>query len=439
MIEAQSRPLVSADGGIVSRRIFTDEAIYELERDRIFRQCWTFLGHDSMIPKAGDFISNYIGEDPVILWRGSSGQPRVFLNTCIHRGNKLCLFDSGHAPALTCSYHGWTFNNEGQLTGVPFEKAAYPEGIERGSRGLVTAKVATYGGLIFASWDPSVPSLDDYLGEMRWWLDKFLCFDDFGGMTYLPSAQKYRMPGNWKLTADNFIGDFYHVPIAHASFMRLFGAGDNRYEPNPMGSFSFLCEPAHGIGAVGTHDGQFQQDMHIAQYMGPDAQEWVKARDAKRKERLADAAKADGFIAGATFPNMTFQGVGAFEGELIAVAHPRGPLAHEVWQWLLFERDAPASVRRYAAAWTARRQSANGLVGEEDGENFERIAETARAPMTPELTFDYTMRGYTADRETWNVHGLPGEPSRAHFSETNQRGFYRYWAKQMGLEGQAAA
>jgi phenylpropionate dioxygenase-like ring-hydroxylating dioxygenase large terminal subunit len=456
------RLLVDSEAGIVSRKIFADPDIYAQEQERIFRRCWLFVGHDSMLPRPGDFISNYMGEDPVIVWRGGSGRPQVFLNTCPHRGNKLCLFDSGQAPALTCSYHGWTFNNEGALTGVPFDNQSYEGRLDRGANGLLTAKTASYGGLIFASWDPDVPSLDDYLGELRWWLDVFLCHDDFGGMVYIPSAQKYRMPGNWKLTADNFIGDFYHVPISHASFLRIFARADETGEelaggqarsgrranaPSEGGSFNFFLQPAHGVGAVSTDERQMQQDLRIAQFLGPDAAAWVKERHAKLVARARSAAKPEGFIAGTTFPNMTFQGMGAFEGELLALAQPRGPHMTEIWQWLLFERDAPASVRRYAAAWTSRRQAAAGMVGIDDGENFERIAENTRAPMTERLTFNYALGKDRDDRrldfdgasrDGWNVAGILGEPSRAHFSEVNQRAFYRFWARRMGLEGTPA-
>ncbi|MBV8087719.1 MAG: Rieske 2Fe-2S domain-containing protein [Chloroflexi bacterium] len=439
------RLLVDAERGIVSRRIFVDPAIYEQEQRRVFRRSWLFVGHDSLLPKPSDFMSNYMGEDPVIVWRGGDGQPRVFLNTCPHRGNKLCLYDRGHAAALTCSYHGWTFDNEGRLTGVPFDSQSYEGKLDRASNGLFEPRVATYGGLIFASWEPE-GSLDDYLGEMRWWLDLFVCHQDFGGMAVIPSAQKYRMPGNWKLTADNFIGDFYHVPMSHSSFVRQVTSATRARPPDGHGVFNFLLQPAHGVGSVPTDDRQLQTDLRVAERIGPEASDWVRERDAKLRARAKSAAVPSGFSAGALYPNMTFQGNGAFEGELVALAHPRGPYEHEVWQWLLFERDAPEAVRRYAAAWTARRQSAGGLVGVDDGENFDRIAETMHSPMAGELTFNYAMAlerdnaglDFGGQPREWHIDGIPGVASRGHYSEVNQRAFYGHWAKQMGLDGAPA-
>src|SRR5438874_11780794 len=164
--------LVDLETGLVSRKIFSDEAIYRQELERVFRRCWLFLAHDSMLPQPGDYLTTYMGEDPVLVVRDPDGGVRAFLNTCPHRGNKVCLFDSGHASTFTCSYHGWSFSSEGKLTGMPFYQEAYYGELDKEQWGLVEVpKIARYGGLIFGSWDPFV-GLEEYLGELRWYLDK---------------------------------------------------------------------------------------------------------------------------------------------------------------------------------------------------------------------------------------------------------------------------
>ena len=82
--------LVDGERGLVSRRIFIEQDIYQQELEQIFARCWLFLCHESQIPKPGDFFSTYMGEDPVLVMRDSGGKINAFLNICRHWGNRLC-------------------------------------------------------------------------------------------------------------------------------------------------------------------------------------------------------------------------------------------------------------------------------------------------------------------------------------------------------------
>jgi 3-phenylpropionate/trans-cinnamate dioxygenase subunit alpha len=113
---------VNIDEGLVSRKIFFDPEVYQLELERIFARSWLFLGHESQIPEPGDHMTAYMGEDPVIIVRGDDGKIRGFLNSCRHRGMKVCRADRGNARQFTCSFHGWTYGNRGELKGVPMGK-----------------------------------------------------------------------------------------------------------------------------------------------------------------------------------------------------------------------------------------------------------------------------------------------------------------------------
>src|SRR5271169_2148206 len=95
--------------------IYWDPSVYQREMETIFGSAWLFVGHDSMIPETGDYVANFMGNDPVILCRDKAGAPRVFLNRCRHRGNKVCLFDNGNTRSFRCSYHGWTYDLDGYL------------------------------------------------------------------------------------------------------------------------------------------------------------------------------------------------------------------------------------------------------------------------------------------------------------------------------------
>ncbi|WP_176695938.1 aromatic ring-hydroxylating oxygenase subunit alpha [Phenylobacterium immobile] len=113
------RSLVDVQAGTVDRSIYADEAIYQLELERIFARAWNFMCHETQIPKAGDFFLSFIGEESVIATRDKKGELQVLLNSCRHRGNAVCRAEEGNARSFLCTYHGWTYGLDGQLIGVP--------------------------------------------------------------------------------------------------------------------------------------------------------------------------------------------------------------------------------------------------------------------------------------------------------------------------------
>ena len=110
-----------------------------------------------------------MGEEPVIVTRDQENQINVFVNSCRHRGMRVCRADRGHARNFSCSYHAWTYDLTGKLLGVPRQKEGYYDELDVGQRGLISAaKVDVYKGLIFATFDPEAVSLLDYLGTVSY-------------------------------------------------------------------------------------------------------------------------------------------------------------------------------------------------------------------------------------------------------------------------------
>ena len=94
--------LVDLATGQISREIFVNDEIYQQELERLFARVWLFVGHESQIPNAGDYFVSGMGEESVILCRDRAGKVHVFLNSCRHRGMKVCRYDDGNTPVFTC-------------------------------------------------------------------------------------------------------------------------------------------------------------------------------------------------------------------------------------------------------------------------------------------------------------------------------------------------
>lgn len=223
----------NTDDGLfrVNRRAFTDPAILALEHERVFAHTWIYAGHASEIPQPGDFRTRNVAGRPLILARGSDGQIRVLLNTCTHRGAFVCLQQSGNTKTFQCPYHAWTFNNQGQLIGVPGEDA-YSPAFDRDELALAPApRLEVYRGFIFVSFDPLIEDLVEYLAGARDYLD-LVCDQSEVGMEIVSGTQSYSMRANWKLLIENSM-DGYHAPTTHLRYFEFLQdvAGERRGTP----------------------------------------------------------------------------------------------------------------------------------------------------------------------------------------------------------------
>jgi p-cumate 2,3-dioxygenase subunit alpha len=208
----------------VNRCVFTEEPYLELERARLFANCWIYAGHDSEIPNRGDFRARSVAGRPVILVRGDDGIVRVLLNTCTHRGALVCRERQGNARSFQCPYHAWTFNNRGDLIGVPGE-SSYSEAFDRAERALVSPpKVDTYRGFIFVNFDRSAPELSDYLAGAKEYLD-LVCDQSETGMKVSEGLQAYSIRANWKLLVENSIDGYHGLPTHQRYFTFLVDSG----------------------------------------------------------------------------------------------------------------------------------------------------------------------------------------------------------------------
>lgn len=203
----------------VHRSIYVDPAIFAEEMEKIFGGTWVYMAHESQIQEPNDFITTKLGLRPVIVSRDGDGAIHVLFNRCAHRASTVCQQESGTAKNFQCSYHGWTFSNQGSLVNVPFPDG-YPDDFDKADHGLLQApRVAVYRGLIFATLSGAAPSLLEWLGPAAPLIDEFMDRSPTGRIE-VRNRQRMIYRGNWKLTWDN-AADGLHPTFAHRSFVLL--------------------------------------------------------------------------------------------------------------------------------------------------------------------------------------------------------------------------
>lgn len=201
---------------------YSDPAIYQREQERIFRgRAWNYVALEAELPQAGDFKQTWVGDRPVIVTRANDGELSVVENVCAHRGVAFCSQPHGNVKAFQCPYHQWTYDLKGNLVGVPFRKGirgegGLPEDFHLQEHGLNKLSVTTHNGVIFASYDAAMESIEDYLGDILPYFDRL--FD--GRELRVLGYWRQRIRCNWKLMIEN-LRDPYHATLLHVFLVQL--------------------------------------------------------------------------------------------------------------------------------------------------------------------------------------------------------------------------
>lgn len=206
---------------LVRREALTDPAIFDLEMRHIFEGGWAYLAHESQLRNRFDFYTDWMGRQPVIVYRNGEGAIEVFLNACPHRGTTLCRTRQGNRRGFACTYHGWAFDDRGQLVFVPRREEGYPADFRLADYGLTRVpRVEHYGGFIFASLNPDVPPLREHLGDLTEIID-MLSDQAPDGFEVIKGFNTCIYRGNWKLLLENGSGDGLHLPYTHKTLMQV--------------------------------------------------------------------------------------------------------------------------------------------------------------------------------------------------------------------------
>jgi Rieske 2Fe-2S family protein len=214
------------------QRYFVSSEIFAEESQKIFATNWVLVGHQSQLAKPGDYFLADVAGESFIIAKDQRSTIRAFYNVCRHRGARLCEEQNGHAAALQCAYHAWTYALDGRLIGAPhmdetprFNKAEYP---------LKPARLGLWEGFIFLNLTDASASLEKWIeplgGKFSPWNLAALC-----------SAKRieYDVQANWKLIFQNY-SECYHCLGVHPELSKIspYDSAENDLTEGPfLGGF----------------------------------------------------------------------------------------------------------------------------------------------------------------------------------------------------------
>lgn len=423
--------------GMIPAHIYNDAELFALEKRRLFSRAWTFVGHESEIGQDGDYVVRRVLDDSFIITRDSQGTVRALFNMCLHRGMQVCRAEMGNASNFRCPYHGWTYRNDGRLTGLPFHREAYggDEGFAKDQTLLPAPNFASYNGLLFISLDPQAEPLEEFLGDFKFYLDYYT--KQSAGGVQVRGPQRWRIKANWKIGAENFAGDMYHTPHTHASIVDIGLFREPKAQKRKDGATYW----AHRGGGT-TYKlppGGFEERMH---YVGYPDDMIVRIKDVwtPQQQRLVGE---DGFMISAAtcFPNLSFvhnwPKVHDREDQVlpfisIRLWQPISEHETEVCSWFAVDSAAPAQYKQDSYKAYLMCFGSSGMFEQDDVENWVSLTTTAGGSMARRLLLNSRMGLFADDRpviEALSPSAFHG-PGRAQvgYNEHNQRALLNMWA-----------
>jgi len=194
--------------------LYWDEGILRQEYERFFFRSWLNVGREEQIPDAGDFLTLQIGDESILVIRGTDGSARSFYNICRHRGTRLVWEETGKKlRSIVCPYHAWSYTANGALAGAPHTEEL--KDFRREDYGLHPIRLETWGGFLWINLDEKAPPLNEELGAFFSRFDRFPLSE-----LRLGSRKSYDVQANWKLLVENY-SECYHCAPIHPDLNRV--------------------------------------------------------------------------------------------------------------------------------------------------------------------------------------------------------------------------
>ena len=186
--------------------VYYSPEIYRLEQEKVFGKYWYYVGHVSQLEGSSSYFTVEIAEQPLVILRNKEGELRAFYNICTHRAGPVAI-GSGQCNRLTCLYHAWSFDLEGNLRGIPDMETA--EGFDIADHALTSVQVDIWESFIFVNLDLNCEPLQVQMGELPEMFQRYR----LRNWKRVHSVD-YWTDTNWKLYVENNT-ESYHEPSVH--------------------------------------------------------------------------------------------------------------------------------------------------------------------------------------------------------------------------------
>jgi phenylpropionate dioxygenase-like ring-hydroxylating dioxygenase large terminal subunit len=211
---------------------YTTQAYHDLEMRDLWPKVWQMACREEEIPEPGDYCVYEIGHHSIIVVRTSDGI-RAHHNVCLHRGRKLCDFETGHAASFICPFHGFSWNIDGSLRSVTSDWD-FPH-VDQKDFDLVPARAETWAGWVFVNMDMNAEPLASFMGDLPRHFEAWPPEN-----RYVEAHVGKVMKCNWKLCQEAFM-EAFHVITTHPQL--LDGIGDENSQYDAWGNFSRAITP----------------------------------------------------------------------------------------------------------------------------------------------------------------------------------------------------
>lgn len=199
---------------------YHSEALFELEKQHLFREHWQIACHVSDVPNPGNYLTlDIVGERALIL-RGQDGEVRAFHNMCKHRGSRLVADEMGTCRnALVCPFHGWVYNLDGTLRG-PSRPNSFPP-LDKVAFGLTLVETEIWMGFVFIRFEKGPQG--SVAEIMKPFAEELSHYQPEIVRPTTASIWTQESPVNWKSVRD-VDNEGYHVAMAHPALQDLYGS-----------------------------------------------------------------------------------------------------------------------------------------------------------------------------------------------------------------------